>query len=180
MGCFAATCGITNTAIFEGEEIIVVLFTNEFKESKRCQSGFYYLLDELVSEKRYRNTDSIHKQDPLVENILLGTYNDYGWTNEHKSERQRDHSHLFHKWAVELLLERPIGNIENPLDFVLELYGALYRLRKSPMDNQLLGAQHDGISEMKAQILLNKSTAAFLEKRVEECIKKGWEEEEED
>lgn len=163
MGCCAVTCGITNTAIFEDEKTVMIIFKQDFKIPRK----FNRLIDDLHQE-RFMNQLQRKTDQNIIQDILIGRYDDYRWLKEYSVTYARnkdnyiENAQYFHKWAVETLMDGKL-NLEYVIkeNFVRTLYYKIADLRRSPLDNSV-GVQHDGVVEMMKQIEINEATNAFL------------------
>jgi len=164
MGCFARTCGITNTGILEGDEVFFIELENvELKP-------FYDFLQDYERHMRDEEDERSKKygftsyKSPIKE-AHIGTYDDYGSIKEKEIESPEygkvDHI-IFHHWAVEHLM----GEVKTDKVFIRDLLRSIFFLRKSPMETLLLGQQHPDSDEYKKQIKLNVATNKFLRKRL--------------
>lgn len=169
MGCFAGTCGITNTAIYEGDEVVLIVFNKQ----EDFPTKFYYLYQEISQSLRLK----LYQDEQPIKGVFLGTYNDYGWINEiEEDDENSETAQLFHRWAVELILDKEIKSIKDKKSFVCDLYAELYLLRKSPIDTTIIGVQHDGIKEVILQLKVYEATVQYLRKKLEDFRESGYSE----
>lgn len=171
MGCFARTCGITNTGILENDKVYLIELENiELKVFYNFLQDYErHMRDE--EDERYKRYGIPSYKSPIKE-AHIGTYDDYGSIKEKEIERpdydKVDHI-IFHYWAVEHLM----GEVKTDKFFIRDLLRSIYFLRKSPMETILLGQQHPDRHECEKQIKLNIATNKFLRKRIKD-FKKNW------
>ena len=164
MGCFARTCGITNTGILEGDKVLLI----EFNQVE-CNS-FYNLLQDCENYLRGKDKRMNPFKNP-IKDAYIGTYDDYGGIKEADVEPPTFGNGLdnimLHYWVVEFLM----GEVKTDVEFIIDLFRKLYFLRKSPLDTDLIGQQHPDSDECKKQIKLNIQTNKFLRKRIKDFKK---------
>ena len=197
MGCFAGTCKMTDLAIFEHDEIIAIKIS-----SPNDWGSFYNIFDNVVRrywelkdsvnksqwEKEIRNevenemiqSETLYSRFHPIEKVYVGTYTDYGGVKEF--DEDYDDLQFFHKWAVEKAIGKSVGNIgdvytmENEIEMlslVSEIYYKLHLLRKSALDCNLLGVQHDGIDEMEFQKQMMLENIKWIDERILKFKKDG-------
>lgn len=181
MGCFARTCGISNTGVNEGESVVVIVFKQPSPkgiELYEVLQGCSQQLAKIKSDKKKTFEDKLgfqyittdFRSNP-IDRVLHGDYNDYGWIDGDDTEPDYEYEstrHLvFHTWAVEHILGKKISEIEMNIEIGISIIQSLYYLRRSPID-WMLGQQHPDIGEMKEQLALNEATNEYLKKKIKE------------
>jgi hypothetical protein len=164
MGCFARTCGITNTGILENDRVLLIEFNNVEETS------FYNLLQDCEDYLRHKDERKNRFKNP-IKDAHIGTYDDYGSIKEVDVEQLTVGNGLdnimIHYWAVEFLM----GEVKTDVEFIVDLFRKLYFLRKSPLNTDIIGQQHPDSIECRNQIKLNIETNKFLRKRIKEFKK---------
>lgn len=189
MGCFARTCGISGTGINEDEPVVIFVFNlpytkvidlseliykvseqeTKFKGGEVQEHTERFMTAVLNKEIKGMEDRVLFHFKPIKE-ILIGTYNDYGFINEaeepevERTENGLEHL-IFHVWAVECLFNKKIDEITLDLTFARNLLWKLYHLRRSPID-WMLGQQHPDVEEMEGQINLNNRTNEYLTQKI--------------
>ena len=184
MGCFDKTCCLSNTAISAGEECLIIILN---EDSHGFTNTFYHLSSDLWKQSRRESqelsdrelgmlADFKYKKGDLLpfRDAIVGTYNDYGSIEEEDRlpedyEEIRMDVQIYHVWAVEFLLKKPIAELmENKVRMVSNLYSAMYYLRKSPLDLKLSGQQHKDRKEILAMISFNNRVNEYLTAKLED------------
>jgi hypothetical protein len=184
MGCFARTCGISNTGINEGESVVIIVFNQPSpKESELYQILQYtYSQQRKIAEEKKKTyddklgfqfiDDGFHNKP--INRVIQGEYNDYGWIEDDDTEPDYEYAsmrHLvFHTWAVEHILNKKIKDIELTIQTGIDILQSCFYLRKSPLD-WMLGNQHPDVHELKAQLALNEASNKYLSKKIKEYEK---------
>lgn len=204
MGCFDKTCSITNTAISKGDSCVIIRFWKEFqdwffknnKSNNLVYKLFNYLLDhfyEIESLHNYDIKDSYREikikqfQDILRDyTCYFGTYNDYWFIEEDLTEIELNlETDLYiHTFALEQLFNKSIEQIKNDINtdkifepsfFLKDFIWLCLENRINLFWKNLLGEQHDGLTEMNKQLKLLKETEKFLKNKIKKYKDDGYE-----
>lgn len=153
MGSCDKTCCLTNTGISSGEKCLVIVLNKDYR------GGINGIRREY---------------DQYVKYIFCGIYEDSGEV-EYDPNIPSDYkeyfrsTQMFHVWAIEHLFSKSIGELmNNPIEFVEELYSKMSFIRKSPFDLELSGQQHKDIEEMELMVKMNESINKYLIDEIKE------------
>jgi len=179
------TCGLTNTAISEGEQCLIIILN---PCGANYQKNFTLLWSDVIMQHRNNQMELTESQKRLVDkgdqiigdyipfrDAIIGTYDQASGIKEtdrlpsdyYELERKPQ---FFHVWAVEFVLCSDINDLlHDKLDLALSLYTELRFLRKSPLN--LSGQALTSSDEMKAAIELNERTNRYLSAKIAEYKK---------
>jgi len=189
MGSFDSTCAITRTAIHHYDEAYLIHWQGHLgvmdKQIHHPRRTTYDLIGTLHKEASLHSTYTglPYDERPKVWSIFAkdiklyrGTYDDYGWLEEHRDlvrDDRPDHSEYFfvHAFVVDAIREWANVDSDDPLDTVKAIAEYAYMTR-TPLfaENWLLGEQYAHTDELKAQ----RHLLLLMEKGVEK-IEDRWE-----
>ena len=184
MGYFDKTCCLTNTAISEGEECLIIILN----EDSLGQNKYFYNLVRNAVKQSIRTSQELSDKaiammakygdkigDLLpIRDVIVGTYNLSGSIEEEERlpkdyEDFRAGVQIYHVWAVEFVLEKSISELmEDKIKMEADLYLAMHFLRKSPLDLQVIGNQHKDRKEIVEMINFNNRVNKYLTSKLEE------------
>ena len=184
MGYFDKTCCLTNTAISEGEECLIIILN---EDSLGQNKYFYNLVRNAVKQSNRTSQELSDKEVSVmakygdkigdllpIRDAIVGTYNLSGSIEEEERlptdyEDFRAGVQIYHVWAVEFVLNKSISELmQNKVKLVADLYEAMQFLRKSPLDLQVIGQQHKDRKEIVEMINFNNRVNKYLTSKLEE------------
>ena len=187
MGYFDKTCCLTNTAISEGEECLIIILN---EDTFGANSQFSNLVRSVVEQSNRTSQELSDKEiatmakygdeigDLLpIRDVIVGTYNLSGSIEEEERlptdyEDFRTSVQMYHVWAVEFVLEKSISELmEDKVKMVADLYVAMRFLRKSPLDLRMSGQQHKDRKEIMEMTKFNNRVNEYLTAQLKEYSK---------
>lgn len=193
MGCFDATCSLSNTSIGFGEQCLMVIL-NDYGDIK-IEEFILYIRSRLTRKKSrlsdidaYKSRginhgfkdglfdyqiDYIEKGEELygtyfpVHDIIIGEYDLYGSIDGYQYDDSKKYL-LFHVWAVESMFDETIDELLNDKDnFLYMILSKLYLLRKLPiLSETCIGSQHKCDEEINTMIKLNIKINEYLKTKL--------------